>query len=205
MKRIFTIERVLLATIVALQVAIFISMWKREPDSPHAPAVSPVSPVQSEQADYPAFRSSLHPFLSPRPVRSLFHEMDAMMENAFRDMERMTALMGRDAGWDQIIMSPTMDMREIETNYVVCLSLPGFESSDIRVTLDGRILTVLSTRAESSDATRQFNQFKRRIQLPGPVGDGSLARAFLTNGVLKVTVPRQTVASMHSPSCRRLF
>ena len=212
MKRNVTIERMLLGIVVILQLAIFMSMnWKKSTNDANVSEVTIESSgrdieylsQENDEFKKSPFSHSLHSFPFRRQRNSLFREMDAMMESAFRDMDRMTALMSRDAGWDQIIMSPTMDMREVETNYVISLCLPGVESSDIEVILDDRILTVQSTRRKSTDTGKEFSQFKRRIRLPGPVADGGSAS--LTNGILKVTIPRQTVASANASVCRKLF
>ena len=69
-------------------------------------------------------------------------------------------------------------------------SLPGLNESDIRVALEGRLLTVSCESEHQTPRARQHDPFVRSVWLPGPVGDPQEAYALMTNGVLKVMVPK---------------
>ncbi len=198
MKNLITIERILLVAIVSTQAYIIMDMRASRMDGSASARRSTESAVVPRPENAPEYtwtqvrpvREHLRPVIRPVAPRSLFYEMDAMMESAFRDMDRMTRLMGRDESWDDMLTSPAMDMREVNDRYVVSLSLPGLDPSDIQIDLDGRLLTVWSTRELGRDHSQHTHRFRRVIQMPGPVGEEASAFAYLTNGVLKVSIPK---------------
>lgn len=198
MKNLITVERILLAAILSMQAYIIMDMRAFRMDG-NARACRPteatVASLPEEPPEYTwtrvrPVRENLRPVIRPVAPRSLFYEMDAMMESAFRDMDRMTRLMGRDESWDDMLTSPAMDMREVDDRYVVSLSLPGLDPSDIQIDLDGRLLTVWSTRELGGGHSQHTHKFRRVIQMPGPVGEEANASAYLTNGVLQVSIPK---------------
>jgi HSP20 family molecular chaperone IbpA len=122
-------------------------------------------------------------------MQALFDRFDLMFPApvSFRSTPRL----GRfDQGWDMVMTTPTMDMREADSNYVVVLNLPTANPNDTSVTLDGRILTVSSTTTTRQHGSEQTKAFETRIQIPGPAGDLQQARAVLTNGILRITIPK---------------
>lgn len=120
-----------------------------------------------------------------------FAAMDSMMSSALRDMVRLHSAMQFDDNWDSIRLSPTMDMRSDDSDYIVMMSIPGIESTNLDVSLNGRVLTVrASSPGRMTPYHQQFRQFEKRILLPGKIGDISHARADVTNGLLRVHVPR---------------
>ena len=136
------------------------------------------------------------------------HQMQAQIDEVFRrsfdDFGHFGGSVGFDEGWDRLLAMPGMDLRDDGSNYVVSVSLPGVEKSDLQVTLDGSLLTVTaqhkpaltSSAAEgpSSHAILAPGRVERRLRLPGAVSRPSDARACFENGVLRVTVPRESVA-----------
>jgi HSP20 family molecular chaperone IbpA len=118
-----------------------------------------------------------------------FGAMDAMMASAFEDMARMRSAMQLDEGWDSLRVSPTMDMRTDRNGYLVSLSIPGVNSSNVDVSLDGRVLTVTAHEEGRNGSGQSFRHFERRILLPGLVGDSKDIRAAMTNGLLRIHIP----------------
>lgn len=127
---------------------------------------------------------SLHPAAVQR-------DMDAMWEQAMSEFEQMESFMRHlDDGWAAAAPLPAMDMREEPDRYVVLFSLPGLDGSNITVNLEGRLLTVSSKTTDQARARFSTYSFQRRVLLPGPVEAGEQAQAVMSNGVLRVSVPK---------------
>jgi HSP20 family molecular chaperone IbpA len=119
----------------------------------------------------------------------------AMFGRAMEQFETMERLINIDEGWTSLMASPAMDMRDLGPDYVVLFSLPDSHESDITVTLEGRLLTVFSDSRRESGNRSGYSSFRRSVWLPGPVGDEQLARATLTNGLLRILVPKGDITA----------
>lgn len=127
-----------------------------------------------------------------RDSGALFDHMDALFEQTVSDIAAMDRLFDPDARWASLPVSPFLDMRETGDRYIVIYGVPGMRPSDVRVVLNDRILTIHAAMVCPPDAHRlgRSYQMDRSVRLPGPVGDLSLASAGLTNGLLRVALPR---------------
>lgn len=89
------------------------------------------------------------------------------------------------------------DLWEDEDAYHVEVSVPGFKTENIDVSLDGRRLVLKGAMPEvSEDATRTWHyrerlpaRFERVFALPGQVNAEAIV-ANLDNGVLHLTLPK---------------
>jgi HSP20 family molecular chaperone IbpA len=184
-----TVERCLLGCIIALQSAILFMLWHRraEPviDASHTAQVGELSPYTRPGAANDPWQQARH----------MMEGMDALFENAVTKFERMETFFDLDNGWDATMTSPAMDLREQQDDYVVVFSLPTPRPSDLQVLLDGRVLTILTVFNQPALIHRYGEplRFEKRVQMPGPVGDSALAAAHLTNGLLRVSVPKGAV------------
>ncbi len=183
------IERTLLLAVLVMQVAVF---WQlravlgvgRAADEPAAEPVvaaqSPESPdpVALAQAEMP---EGSRLWLPSTPEMAI----DAMMEN----MARLHSAVHFNRGWDRLQASPTLDMRDTESGYLVTFGMPGIKADDLGVMLEGRVLTVRAW-CPSAGAPGGGQRYERRLLLPGPVGAAEEAQAHLTNGLLRVHVPK---------------
>ena len=164
-----SIERGLLVVILVMQLVIAWGIFQRSKIMGVKPHSVDNAATVTDGTRSIATRSVERKFLL-RPHDS-FGAMDAMMASAFEDMARMHSALQLDEGWDSLRVSPTMDMRTDRNGYLVSLSIPGVNSSNIDVSLDGRVLTVTARGSTQSRAGRSFRHFERRILLPGLVGD----------------------------------
>jgi HSP20 family molecular chaperone IbpA len=123
-------------------------------------------------------------------ARHLQGEMDRALAQAVSDFERMSGWFDVDTGWESLSASPAMDMRLQGDRYVVLFSLPPVDASGVSVTLDGQLLTVLVPSRPRRAGYEAPPLFERKVRLPGPVDDAENAEAHLTNGVLRVIIPR---------------
>jgi HSP20 family protein len=112
--------------------------------------------------------------------------------------------------------SPALDVAESDTNYTVTLDLPGVAKEDVKVAVEGRVVTVnaqasqtaapgvTAADAASSDVKKDADRvlyrersaprFARRFSLPLEV-DQAEAGAKLEHGVLTLTLPKRVARS----------
>jgi len=210
-KKWLTVERVLLCIILLLQTTILFSLWRDGQERESKPVVSDSRPGQGTSSLTKS--RPVHDVVRvPMPARlahlqaasRMFDEMDQMFQGTIGDFGRMGPFVDLDSGWDSIMASPAMDMKEKDNRYVVVFSLPGVRSSDVRVSLEGRMLTVYTDVRSMDGYGEHIATFERAVQLPGPVADAQLAEATLTNGVLRISVPKTTGDEPSSKSKRLL-
>ena len=112
-----------------------------------------------------------------------------------------------DANWESISHSAALDMRELKDHYLVCFSLPKVTPKELHVRLRGQVLEVTAFTTGESGAIYEvgggdgrnlrverhiggMQGLRRRIQIPGPVLEDPPPTAFVTNGVLRITLPK---------------
>jgi HSP20 family protein len=91
---------------------------------------------------------------------------------------------------------PAIDVSKRDDQLVVRAELPGFNSKDVNVEVDGGTLTISGERQQSSGdayhSERSYGSFYRAIPLPENV-DPDQIKATFTNGVLEVIMPAPKV------------
>jgi HSP20 family protein len=94
-------------------------------------------------------------------------------------------------------LAPPIDVRETNDAYVVEIDLPGIESQDVEVLVEGRTLSVRGKFTKEAEREkdgwllkeRRTGDFVRAIALPGMI-DTDGARSAFENGVLTITLPK---------------
>lgn len=130
------------------------------------------------------------------PIRHMQVQIDRMFERAMRDFDHFQPAAFCDEGWDALASVPALDVRDGGTNYLVALNLAGTDPDSIRVTLEGRLLSISVQQAEAGRGSAGrarpsgVTRFERRIRLPGPVSDVAGCRAVCSNGLLRVDIPK---------------
>lgn len=99
----------------------------------------------------------------------------------------------------QMNLLPSIDVAETDDAIEVSAELPGLERKDIEISIDADVLTIRGEKnVEPKDgdknqnyhvAERRYGVFLRGIQLPGGV-DASKIEATMSNGVLKIRIPK---------------
>jgi HSP20 family protein len=91
---------------------------------------------------------------------------------------------------------PDVDISESADGYTFSFEIPGALRDDIKIWLDGDILTVsgekkkaLGDNARSLFSEREFGKFERAFRLPESV-DRSNVKAEFVDGVLVVSLPK---------------
>ena len=96
--------------------------------------------------------------------------------------------------------SPSVDLRETETEIVFTVDLPGFEKDEIDISLNNGALSISGertfdeeNRSEYRRVERGYGKFHRSFRLPDTV-DAEKIEAHLNNGLLSIHLPRKKEA-----------
>lgn len=130
-------------------------------------------------------------------IRRLQSEIGQIFQMA-HDSRHIGALNLIEQDWQNVDEISSLNLEEDRTNYVVTISMPGFNKTDININLAGRILTVEAAAehqpaAQDSQATRS-GCFKTQIMLPNDI-TGESAQAFYENSILKITIPKKPASN----------
>lgn len=218
-RRWFTVERALLTAVLILQVGILLRTGPSHETPPEPPdrrgnlsdggsPRRPFSPAIAGRGD--AIRYAQHRVADPdveafRDAQRMLNEMDWMFDVAFDELERAGAWSKFDYGWDHVAVSPACDLRDRNGFYEVAMSLPEALPAGLQVLLDNQMLTIRFDAAGVHPVSGQHMKqgYEQRIRLPGPVAEAGKAMATLTNGILRVSIPKGTSAA--SAPMIRLF
>ncbi len=124
-----------------------------------------------------------------RSASDLSRSIDRLFDNAF--------------GAEPALRSPSLDVAETEGGYSVAIDLPGVAKDDVKITIDGRRVSV-SAQTQRDEAKkdgqrliyreRSSQSFARSFTLPQEVDqDASLAK--LDSGVLSLTLAKKRTAA----------
>jgi HSP20 family protein len=127
-----------------------------------------------------------------------FSDVDAFFERMGRRFDFDEMPRGRMGRWNRAAVP--MDFEDEGEAFVLTADLPGFEKSDIAVTVEGRTLTLSAHREHEREHEREregmyirrerrSESVSRSVHFPADV-DADAASATYTNGVLTVTVPK---------------
>jgi HSP20 family protein len=136
-----------------------------------------------------------NPQRSPAPA-SLFGSL-------YRDIDRLFDEFARSplAGQAQVNLVPSIDVSEADNEIVISAEMPGLERGDIEISIEDDVLTIRGEKKveqEKDDknyhvSERVYGVFYRALQLP-PGVDTSKIQATMSNGVLKVAIPKPAKA-----------
>jgi HSP20 family protein len=133
-----------------------------------------------------------------RPWRSfdeLHREMDRLFEDFFGRSAKREALAER-------VWAPAVDVVDKKDKIVVRAELPGVEKKDVKVTVEGDVLTIRGERKAEEKVKDEdyyacelcYGSFSRSIYLPVKVNPGKIKAEF-KDGILSVTVPKAKEAA----------
>lgn len=129
--------------------------------------------------------------------------------NPFRELEEMMDRMNRSlpAVWGQgdrermslVDWSPSVNIKENDSSYVIEAELPRVNKEDVKVSVDEGVLTIEGERKmrkeEGEKGTKYhrvetaYGSFMRRFTLPEDADDAKVAASF-KNGMLEVSIPK---------------
>lgn len=165
----------------------------RSPLSIPQPPAAPVTPPAISRGS--AVSSFEDPF---EHMRRMQHQIDAMFAGALNELASPPP--GFDEGWSRLEITPGFSIRDTGNSYEVTVHLPGVDKSEIQISLDDSVLSLVvnqTTRTATTTAagatireSRQASRFERHLRLPGATGNQEDIRAVFEQGVLRITVPR---------------
>jgi HSP20 family protein len=128
---------------------------------------------------------------------NLFGSLHREIDRLFDDFTR--GALGGLGMQAQNSLVPSMDVTETDENIEITAELPGLERKDVEISIDDDVLTIRGEKKVESEqadknknyqvAERMYGVFYRVIQLPAGI-DPSKVQATMTNGVLKITIPK---------------
>lgn len=128
---------------------------------------------------------------------SVFSEMDDLLQKMWFDFPFHNLDEDVDLSW-----SPRLDVSETDKALEVVADLPGMEKKDIKVSLDGNLLTIKGEKKEVKEKKdkhyhtieRRSGSFYRALRLPINVENAKIDATF-KDGVLTLTLPKSKVAA----------
>jgi HSP20 family protein len=99
---------------------------------------------------------------------------------------------------------PAMDLVEDDGHYVLRADLPGLSEEDVKIELEGDVLTISGERSSEQEQSRQgyrrveraSGSFARSLTLPEGV-DADSNEASFDKGVLEVRIPKPQERKQH--------
>lgn len=139
--------------------------------------------------------------------------MNLMKWDPFNELEemsnRLNRIFGRSAmpattASEMLQMAdwtPSADIQETENAFLVKAEIPGVKKEDVKVTVEGGVLTIRGERkAEKEESGKKFHRiersygsFLRSFRMPEGVDDGA-AKAEFKDGMLNITLPKSEKA-----------
>jgi HSP20 family protein len=138
--------------------------------------------------------------LAPSRERSnVAHPEFGLFGSLQREIDRLFDDFTHGLGGNGNLM-PRMDVTETDKEIEIAAELPGLERKDVEISLEDNVLTIRGEKKveqEQKDeknknyrlAERSYGLFYRVIELPHSI-DPSKVQATMSNGVLKVKIPK---------------
>lgn len=130
-------------------------------------------------------------------IRRTHEDINRMFNRAFSEFRLLRNSPGIDGVWNNLTISPAMDMRDNGLEYVISISLPDVKQGDINVSLEGRLLSITAMRAGGTRHAQGIERIERRIRLPGAVKPKQMRTSFEDN-ILKIRIPKNTGPDTHA-------
>jgi HSP20 family protein len=137
-----------------------------------------------------------------RPEANPFGSLQREVDRLFEEFSR-----GLPTFWTPTMMNivPSVDVAETDKEIEITAELPGLERKDVEISLEDDVLTIRGEKKSESVqdnkkdkgsdnknyhlTERSYGVFYRVLQLP-PGIDPSTVKATMSNGVLKITIPK---------------
>ncbi|MGH8521118.1 MAG: Hsp20/alpha crystallin family protein [Gammaproteobacteria bacterium] len=120
------------------------------------------------------------------------NEMSRLFESRFGSIHNADNTSVVTSNW-----TPTVDIKEEDTRFVLYADLPGIDPKDIEITMDNGVLSVKGQRVLDNEEARAgykrveraYGTFYRRFSLPD-TADAERIEATGRNGVLEIVIPK---------------
>jgi HSP20 family protein len=102
-----------------------------------------------------------------------------------------------DGSWVKTLNVPAVNIAESDTDFKISVATPGLKKEDLKVDIDGDILTISAEKEENKEEkdkkyTRKeynYSSFSRSFTIPDEVTKDKI-EANYQEGVLKLTLPK---------------
>jgi HSP20 family protein len=146
-------------------------------------------------------RGGLSPFGASSFSRDPFLSFRQEMDRLFDDFLTPAPAEGRSFAQQGQALRPSIDVDETEQAYTVTAELPGLAEQDIELSLQENALTISGEKRSERDeeeggrryTERSYGRFSRTIPFQAEI-DAEKVEASCSNGVLKVTLPKNAKA-----------
>jgi HSP20 family protein len=131
-------------------------------------------------------------------------EMESMLDRYTRASGRSLANGDTEMGFTE--WSPTVDIEEDDSNYLIRADVPGVDKKDIDVRLDNGVLSISGEKKEEKETgkgtklhrtERYCGSFSRRFTLPTAIKADKVDASY-KDGVLSLTIPKAEEAKPKS-------
>jgi HSP20 family protein len=136
-----------------------------------------------------------------------FRESGALSQPDFglfglhREIDRLFSEFAQGVTQGGAQLAPKVDIHETDNQIEISAEMPGLERKDIDISVEDDVLTIRGEKKIEEDnkdknvqhSERSYGVFLRALQLPSGI-DPSSIQATMSNGVLKVTIPKPAKA-----------
>ena len=139
-----------------------------------------------------------------REIDRLFEDVTNGFGSSANQSQGQSAGQGQGQGNGNLNIIPRMDVTETENEIVITAEMPGLERNDVDISLEDDVLTIRGEKKIERDeddqdknvhmSERTYGVFYRVLQLP-PGVDPSSVQATMSNGVLRITIPKPARSS----------
>jgi len=139
--------------------------------------------------------------------------MNLVKWNPFRELEdvsnRLNSIFGRlparaESDQEMLAMSdwtPSVDISETDTAYLVKGEIPGVKKEDVKVTIEDGMITMRGERKQENEEKNQkfhriersYGSFMRSFRIPDDADESSVKAEF-KDGMISVTLPKSEKA-----------
>jgi HSP20 family protein len=131
-----------------------------------------------------------------------FRELEEMRSRMSALFDRWPALPYRkEEPFDLTEWAPAVDIAEDDKEYTIKAELPGVNKEDVKVTVDGGLLSITGERKSEKEEKdkkyhrieRSYGSFMRSFTLPEGTASDKIAAEF-KDGILKLRLPKDEKA-----------
>lgn len=132
-----------------------------------------------------------------RPAALLFGPLHREIDRLFSEFSQGPSAVQRSSA----NLIPDIDVSETDKEIDISVEMPGLKRGDIEISLEDNVLTIRGEKRIEADRNdknvfvneRAYGVFLRTIELPPGVESANIT-ATMSNGVLKVTIPKPATA-----------
>ena len=129
-----------------------------------------------------------------RPEANSFGSLQREVDRLFEEFSRGLPMFATPALMNIV---PSVDVAETDKEIEITAEMPGLERKDVDISLEDDVLTIRGEKKTESVQDnknyhlneRSYGVFYRLLQLP-PGIDPSTVKATMSNGVLKIAIPK---------------